>query len=88
MSDALPKHIGYIVDGNRRWAREHGLPTYEGHLAGHNVIKDVLLETLDQGVNYASAYIFTTEDWKRSKEEVGYLMNLLLKHLKKTLKVG
>lgn len=87
MSDALPKHIGYIVDGNRRWAREHGLPTYEGHLAGHNAIKDVLLETLDQGVNYASAYIFSTENWKRSKEEVGYLMNLLLKILESDLPI-
>lgn len=87
MSDALPKHIGYIVDGNRRWAREHGLPTYEGHLAGYNAIKDVLLETLDQGVNYASAYIFSTENWKRSKEEVGYLMNLLLKILESDLPI-
>ena len=87
MSDALPKHIGYIVDGNRRWARKHGLPTYEGHLAGYNAIKDVLLETLHQGVNYASAYIFSTENWKRSKEEVGYLMNLLLKILESDLPI-
>lgn len=77
----LPQHIGFIVDGNRRWAKKHGLPTYEGHLAGHNALKDVLIETLQQGVRYASAYVFSTENWKRSEEEVGKLMGLLLKVL-------
>lgn len=77
----LPRHIGYIVDGNRRWARKHGLPTYEGHLAGYNTLKDVLLETLHQGVRYASAYVFSTENWKRSEEEVGHLMGLFLRVL-------
>ena len=56
-------------------------------MAGYNAIKDVLLETLHQGVNYASAYIFSTENWKRSKEEVGYLMNLLLKILESDLPI-
>lgn len=78
----LPVHIGYIVDGNRRWARQHGLPAYEGHLAGYNSLKDVLLETLAQGVKYASAYVFSTENWKRSEGEVGKLMRLLLRTLK------
>lgn len=81
MSDLLPQHIGYVIDGNRRWAKEHGLPTYEGHLAGYNSLKDVLLETLRRGVKYASAYVFSTENWKRSQEEVGHLMGLLLKVL-------
>ena len=75
----LPKHIGFIVDGNRRWAKEHGLPAYEGHLAGYNTLQDVLIETLDRGVKYASAYVFSTENWKRSQDEVGRLMNLILK---------
>ena len=79
--DALPQHIGYIIDGNRRWAKKHGLPTYEGHLAGYNALKDILLETLSRGVKYASAYVFSTENWKRSEEEVGHLMGLLLKIL-------
>lgn len=79
MSDILiPKHIGYIVDGNRRWAKSHGLPTYEGHLAGYNTIKDVAFATLDMGVKYMSAYIFSTENWKRSEDEVGRLMGLVL----------
>ena len=77
----LPQHVGFIVDGNRRWAKEHGLPKYEGHLAGYNALNDVLLETLSRGVKYASAYVFSTENWKRSEEEVGYLMGLLLKIL-------
>lgn len=77
----LPRHIGFIIDGNRRWARQNGLPTYEGHLAGYNALKDVLLETLNQGVRYASAYVFSTENWKRSEEEVGRLMGLFLRVL-------
>ena len=77
----IPQHVGFIVDGNRRWAKAHGLPKYEGHLAGYNALKDVLLETLSRGVKYASAYVFSTENWKRSEEEVGHLMGLLLKIL-------
>ena len=76
-----PRHIGYIVDGNRRWAKRHGLPTYEGHLAGYNAIQDVAKATFDAGVEYMSAYIFSTENWKRSEEEVGRLMGLVLKML-------
>lgn len=77
----LPRHVGFIVDGNRRWAKKHGLPAYEGHLAGYNCLKDVLLETLRRGVKYASAYVFSTENWKRSEEEVGHLMKLFVKML-------
>lgn len=82
----MPKHIGYIVDGNRRWAKSHGLPTYEGHLAGYNAIQDVAEATFDAGVEYVSAYIFSTENWKRSEDEVGRLMNLTLKILTADLK--
>lgn len=77
----IPQHIGYIVDGNRRWAKRHGLPTYEGHLAGYNAIQDVAKATFNAGVAYMSAYIFSTENWKRSEEEVGKLMGLVLKML-------
>ncbi len=79
---ALPRHIGFIVDGNRRWARSHGLPAYEGHLAGYNALKEVLLETLHSGVKYASAYVFSTENWKRSEAEVSRIMGFMLKFLK------
>lgn len=83
----LPQHIGFIVDGNRRWAKQHGLPPYEGHLAGYNCLKDVLLETLRQGVPYASAYVFSTENWRRSQDEVGRLMGLLLRVLEADLPI-
>ena len=78
----LPRHIGFVVDGNRRWAKKHGLPTYEGHLAGYESLKEVLLEVLSHGVEYASAYVFSTENWKRTEKEVSYLMALLMKVLK------
>lgn len=75
----IPKHVGYIVDGNRRWAKEHGLPTYEGHLAGYNALKDVAFAGLDMGIQYMSVYIFSTENWKRSQEEVKGIMSLVMK---------
>ena len=77
----IPTHVGYIVDGNRRWAKKHGLPAYEGHLAGYNAVKEVGLATLEAGVKYMSAYVFSTENWKRSKEEVSKLMGLTLRVL-------
>jgi undecaprenyl diphosphate synthase len=77
----LPQHIGYIVDGNRRWAKKHGLPAYEGHLAGYNAITDVALASFNAGVPFVSAYIFSTENWKRSEDEVGKLMSLVLRLL-------
>ena len=79
MSGAVPRHIGYIIDGNRRWAKENGLPSYEGHLAGYNAIKDVARATKEAGVEYISAYIFSTENWKRSEDEVKKLIGLVLK---------
>lgn len=88
MSDeAFPKHVGYIVDGNRRWAKKHGIPTYEGHLAGYNAIQEVARASFDAGVEYVSAYIFSTENWKRSEEEVGKLMGLVLKLLTSDLHI-
>jgi undecaprenyl diphosphate synthase len=77
--DIIPKHVGYIVDGNRRWAKKHGLPSYEGHLAGYNALKDVAVATLEAGAEYMSAYVFSTENWKRSADEVKRLMGLTLK---------
>lgn len=82
----MPKHIGYVVDGNRRWAKKHGLPTYEGHLAGYNAVQDVAKATFDAGVKYASFYIFSTENWKRSEEEVRHLMSLVLRLLTSDIK--
>lgn len=76
---AIPRHVGYIIDGNRRWAKKHGLPSYEGHLAGYNALKDVGIATLEAGAEYMSVYVFSTENWKRSVDEVKRLMGLTLK---------
>lgn len=75
----IPQHVGYIIDGNRRWAKEHGLPTYEGHLAGYNALTEVARATKAAGVKYMSAYIFSTENWKRSEDEVSKLLSLVLR---------
>ncbi|HSE61774.1 MAG TPA: polyprenyl diphosphate synthase [Candidatus Saccharimonadales bacterium] len=83
----IPTHIGFIVDGNRRWAKGHGLPTYEGHLAGHNVLKEILPVLVDRGVKFITFYVFSTENWKRSQDEVGRLMNLAVQVLKDDLKI-
>jgi undecaprenyl diphosphate synthase len=85
MSEYLPQHIGFILDGNRRWAREQGLPTLKGHAKGYKQIKEVAMELFDRGVKYVSAYVFSVENWNRSAEEVSYLMNLVLKLVSKDL---
>ena len=77
----IPQHVGYIIDGNRRWAKKHGLPTYEGHLAGYNTLKDIAVATIESGTKYMSAYVFSTENWQRSADEVKKLMGLVLRLL-------
>ncbi|HUC96158.1 MAG TPA: polyprenyl diphosphate synthase [Candidatus Saccharimonadales bacterium] len=83
----IPRHIGYIVDGNRRWAKKHGLPAYEGHLAGYNTVQDVIAETFKYGVEFISAYVFSTENWRRSKKEVNKFMSLALRALTSDLHI-
>jgi len=86
-SSIVPKHIGFIIDGNRRWAKKHGLPAYEGHLAGYNAVQEVAKATFDAGVEFASFYAFSTENWKRSEDEVSKLMGLVLKLLTSDLPI-
>ena len=86
MERDIPNHIGYILDGNRRWAKKHGLPTYEGHLAGYNALKDVIEATADMGVKYISFYTFSTENWKRAASEVRGIMSLIRGLFKNDLK--
>lgn len=73
----IPKHIGYILDGNRRWAKQHGIPTYEGHLAGYNALKEIIEASADAGVEYISFYTFSTENWNRAEDEVRGIMKLI-----------
>ena len=69
--------IGIILDGNRRWAKERNLPTLEGHLAGFENIKSTARNVRDRGIPHLVVYAFSTENWKRSEEEVSYLMGMI-----------
>lgn len=68
--------LGFIMDGNRRWAKEQGLSTLEGHKRGHEVFAEYVRLVRDAGIPHAVFYAFSTENWSRSKEEVEYLMEL------------
>jgi undecaprenyl diphosphate synthase len=81
----LPKHVGIILDGNRRWAKAQGLPTLDGHRKGAEVFKDIALSAFDKGVEYLSAFVFSTENWQRTEEEVSYLMKLVVRAVEKYL---
>lgn len=82
MNTSIPAHLGLILDGNRRWARAQGLPTLMGHKAGYDNFKAISRHAFASGVKYVSAYVFSTENWDRSTEEVGYLMNLIREMVK------
>ena len=70
----IPKHIALVMDGNGRWAQERGLPRTDGHKRGEAVLMDAVDECLELGVDYLSAYAFSTENWRRSTDEVRFLM--------------
>ncbi|OGG52937.1 di-trans,poly-cis-decaprenylcistransferase [Candidatus Kaiserbacteria bacterium RIFCSPLOWO2_12_FULL_53_8] len=74
--DTTPACIGIILDGNRRWAKEHGLPTFEGHRRGLDNIETIGRAARHFGIQHMAVYAFSTENWNRSKEEVSYLMGL------------
>lgn len=80
--DALPEHIGVIMDGNGRWAKKRNLPRSAGHSAGADALKKIVTECNKMGIKYITVYAFSTENWARPKEEVDYLMNLLLDYLR------
>lgn len=82
----VPQHIAVIMDGNRRWAKEKGKEASEGHKAGANNLENIAKFCNEIGVKYLTVYAFSTENWKRSKEEVSYLMLLLKNYLKKFAK--
>ena len=72
-----PRHIAIIMDGNGRWAREHGLPRLKGHERGATTVRAVTEECVAQGVEFLTLYAFSTENWKRPGEEVSGLWTLL-----------
>lgn len=71
-----PLSVGIIMDGNRRWAKTKGLATLEGHRQGFEKLKETILWSKEVGVKYLTVYAFSTENWSRAEEEVGYLINL------------
>lgn len=81
----LPKHIAIIMDGNRRWAKEKGLDYRLGHKEGAETLRKIAKYANKLGVKYLTVYAFSTENWKRTKEEVGALMILLQKYLEEFL---
>lgn len=81
----IPAHVAVIMDGNRRWAKVHGLPRTEGHREGLKAAKKIVAAAEDSGVRYLSLYAFSTENWKRTNDEVGFLMSLIGSHLSKEL---
>ena len=79
----LPKHIAIIMDGNRRWAKGHNLPVVAGHRAGAETLRKIIEACLKLEIKYLTVYAFSTENWKRSPEEVADLMNLMNEYLDK-----
>ncbi len=78
---AIPKHIAIIMDGNGRWAQQHHLPRTEGHSAGAQRVLDLMNDIHKYRIPFVTLYAFSTENWKRSKEEVDFLMELLVRFL-------
>ena len=82
----IPVHIAIIMDGNGRWAKRRGLPRVAGHRRGVETVKDIVKACAQVGVKYLTLYTFSTENWKRPKDEVSTLMRLLLRSLKREAK--
>ena len=82
----IPQHIAFICDGNRRWAEARGLPPLEGHRAGISNFENMVDWFIGQGVSTITFYLFSTENWNRSEEEVSFLMNLFITEIEKNIK--
>ena len=72
--DLVPSHVAVVMDGNGRWAAQRGLPRNSGHEAGEHSLLDLVHGAIEMGVTWLSAYAFSTENWKRSPDEVRFLM--------------
>ena len=84
----VPNHIAIILDGNGRWAKKRGMPRSYGHVKGCENLETICEAAKELGVKYLTVYAFSTENWKRSKEEVDGLMRLFRNYLKKCLKIS
>ena len=84
----IPRHVAIILDGNGRYAKAHKLPRRLGHKAGCETLEQIVEDAARLGIGYLTVYAFSTENWKRSEEEVGSLMSLFRYYLKKLVKVA
>ena len=84
----VPAHVAIILDGNGRWAKKRGLPRSMGHREGCKVVEQTVEDAAKLGIRYLTVYAFSTENWKRSAEEVGTLMQLFRYYMKRLLKVA
>ncbi len=82
----IPRHVGLIIDGNRRWAVSRGKPASAGHREGVKVLKKISRDFFSRGVTVVSAYVFSKENWNRSEKEVSFLMALLTKFVEDYIK--
>ena len=85
-AEKMPKHIAIIMDGNGRWAKKRGLPRKAGHKAGAETLEKIISAARELGLEHLTVYAFSTENWKRSQEEVDAIMNLLRQYLKNYFK--
>ena len=81
-SGGLPEHVAVIMDGNGRWAKQRGLSRSHGHKEGLNSAKRIVAAAASLGIKYITLYTFSTENWKRTQDEFGYLMTLIKGHLR------
>lgn len=81
----VPRHVAVVMDGNGRWANERGLPRNEGHRAGEAALLEVVAGAIEMGIPYVSAYAFSTENWRRSPDEVAFLMRFSSEVLERQL---
>ena len=84
----IPQHVAIILDGNGRWAKSKGMPRNYGHIEGAKTVEKICEAAWDMGVKYLTVYAFSTENWKRPKEEVDALMKLLRNYMKNCLKTA
>ena len=84
----IPNHVAIILDGNGRWAKKKGMPRTYGHVKGCENLEKICSVAKELGVKYLTVYVFSTENWKRSKEEVDALMKLFRNYMKKCIKIS
>ena len=77
----IPAHVAIIMDGNGRWAKKKNLPRLAGHNAGMLAMKEIVKASSSLGIKYLTVYAFSTENWKRSQEEVGGIFKLVVKYV-------